>query len=223
MLDGPTGSGKTLVAEAVRQELDSTGVYACTTKSLQAQFKASFPYAKVVMGRANYPCSGKEDQFPLIHAGRVWFAYWLMLCAGKTKDWIDTFILNKYGKVIDGRPVYSGQEYDDTVHGKKLDLTPYPGMPIYVGIDFGLSPAIVPGQSRSARRGQSRIAGCGPIVFRGPSPYTRRSMRDAPHAIGAIRQGPHAHRASCRFRAPSWACLGDYPILPCASPLRPRA
>ncbi|MDP2620998.1 MAG: phage terminase large subunit [Hyphomicrobiales bacterium] len=72
------------------------------------------------------------------------FAYWLLLVAGKSKDWIDLNILNKYGKVIDGKPVYS--EYDDQVHGKPLSLTPIDGMPIRIGMDFGLSPAAVPGQ-----------------------------------------------------------------------------
>jgi Rad3-related DNA helicase len=67
MLDAPTGSGKTLIAEAVRQILDSSGLYICTTKSLQDQFVASFPTAQI-RGRANYPCSGHEDQFPLINA-----------------------------------------------------------------------------------------------------------------------------------------------------------
>lgn len=77
------------------------------------------------------------------------FAYWLMLCAGKTDDWINTFILNQYGKVIDGVPVYA--EYDDTEHGRKLELSPIDGKVIHVGVDFGLSPAISVGQIHNGR------------------------------------------------------------------------
>jgi Rad3-related DNA helicase len=58
VLDAPTGSGKTLIAEMVRRRLrkkDTRAVYVCTTKGLQEQIVADFPYAKVLKGRANYP------------------------------------------------------------------------------------------------------------------------------------------------------------------------
>lgn len=71
-------------------------------------------------------------------------AYWLLLVAGKKKEWIDLFILNKYGKVIDGLPVYS--EYDDSYHCRGRTLEPVDGMAIRIGMDFGLSPAAIPGQ-----------------------------------------------------------------------------
>lgn len=54
LLDGPTGSGKTLVAEMVRRELDVTGLYVPHTKTLQEQYLDSFDVPKL-MGRANYP------------------------------------------------------------------------------------------------------------------------------------------------------------------------
>lgn len=55
MLDAPTGTGKTLIGELVRREMDvARGLYVCTTKSLQAQMLADFPYARVLKGRANY-------------------------------------------------------------------------------------------------------------------------------------------------------------------------
>lgn len=56
-LDGPTGVGKTLIAEGVRRLLvpDMRSVYTCTTKLLQDQFERDYPYAKVLKGRANYP------------------------------------------------------------------------------------------------------------------------------------------------------------------------
>ena len=82
-------------------------------------------------------------------------AYWLQLVAGKSKDWIDMYVLNKYGQVIDGKPVYP--EYNEEIHGKKMSLHPIPGMPITVGIDFGLSPAAVPLQVSA--KGQCLIFG----------------------------------------------------------------
>jgi len=66
-------------------------------------------------------------------------AYWLMLANGKSKEWIEMFLLNKYGKVIDGLPVYP--EYNEHLHGRSLALRPIPGLPITIGLDFGLSPA----------------------------------------------------------------------------------
>jgi ATP-dependent DNA helicase DinG len=55
VVDAPTGSGKSLIAEIVRQRLGITANYVCTTKSLQDQVLAAFPYARVMKGRANYP------------------------------------------------------------------------------------------------------------------------------------------------------------------------
>ena len=55
ILDAPTGSGKTLIAEAVRQVLRARALYVCTTKTLQNQFARDFPSASVIKGRNNYP------------------------------------------------------------------------------------------------------------------------------------------------------------------------
>lgn len=64
VLDAPTGSGKTLVAEAVRQGLGNVnGLYVCTTKSLQDQFAHDYPYASVLKGRANYPTERYPSAF----------------------------------------------------------------------------------------------------------------------------------------------------------------
>jgi Rad3-related DNA helicase len=54
-LDAPTGTGKSLIGELVRRELDvARGLYVCTTKSLQGQLLDDFPFARVLKGRANY-------------------------------------------------------------------------------------------------------------------------------------------------------------------------
>ena len=54
LLDAPTGTGKTLIAEMVRAQLDTAGLYVCSTKTLQDQFARDFA-AAVLKGRANYP------------------------------------------------------------------------------------------------------------------------------------------------------------------------
>jgi len=54
LLDAPTGTGKTLIAEMVRAQLDTAGLYVCSTKTLQDQFARDFS-AAVLKGRANYP------------------------------------------------------------------------------------------------------------------------------------------------------------------------
>ncbi len=55
MLEAPTGTGKTLISEAVRRLVGRSGVYTCTTKSLQHQVLNDFDYARVLKGRNNYP------------------------------------------------------------------------------------------------------------------------------------------------------------------------
>ena len=54
-LDAPTGSGKTLIGEMVRRELEAHALYVCSDKSLQDQFARDFPYSSVLKGRSNYP------------------------------------------------------------------------------------------------------------------------------------------------------------------------
>ena len=55
VLDAPTGSGKTLIAEMVRQRMgfDLTA-YVCSSLTLQDQFEEDYKYAAVAKGRDNY-------------------------------------------------------------------------------------------------------------------------------------------------------------------------
>ena len=75
-LDAPTGAGKTLIGEAVRQLVRQRwqakhGLYLCTTKSLQAQFLHDFPYARLIKGRANYPTLDEPKRFDVKGARRL--------------------------------------------------------------------------------------------------------------------------------------------------------
>lgn len=63
MLDAPTGTGKTAIAELVRRRLQVRGLYVCTTKSLQDQVDRDFDYARVLKGVGNYipPAAPRTD------------------------------------------------------------------------------------------------------------------------------------------------------------------
>src|SRR5690606_13138650 len=70
-LDAPTGAGKTLIGEVVRQLVRSGHhgprlaqcLYVCSSKSLQDQILHDFSYAKVIKGRSNYPTYDQPHLF----------------------------------------------------------------------------------------------------------------------------------------------------------------
>jgi len=64
-------------------------------------------------------------------------AYYIRQMAGKTQDWINVYIDANYGYVQDGKPVYP--EYNDRIHC--IECEPIYGMPLILGVDFGLTPA----------------------------------------------------------------------------------
>lgn len=76
-------------------------------------------------------------------------SYYRDLIAGKAKNWIDVYVLNKLGSIQDGKPVY--QEFRRDVHVAKEPIEPIPDLPVYVGIDFGLTPAAVFAQKLRGR------------------------------------------------------------------------
>lgn len=70
--------------------------------------------------------------------------YYLTRKSGKTNDYIRVFYGAEYGFIQDGKPVYP--EYIDGVHCPPTDIPPDPKWDLYVGVDFGLTPAAVMGQ-----------------------------------------------------------------------------
>lgn len=68
ILDAPTGSGKTLVAELVRRALATRALYLCVDRGLQDQVLRDFAYCKVIKGRRNYPTAVRPQAFPEITA-----------------------------------------------------------------------------------------------------------------------------------------------------------
>jgi hypothetical protein len=67
--------------------------------------------------------------------------YYNKIIQGKSKDWINVYVLNKIGAITDGRPVYG--DYDESVHLADEPIIPAPHVPIVVGMDFGLTPCAV--------------------------------------------------------------------------------
>jgi hypothetical protein len=94
---------------------------------------------------------------------------------GKTKAWIDAFIHGKYSFVADGKPVYP--EYNDEVHVAKTELEWRAGLPLYLGMDFGLTPCTRhrPAHPRPAPVAGARRNHVGRTWGRSGSPSTRWS------------------------------------------------
>lgn len=62
-VDAPTGSGKTLIGEMARRQMDVSGLYVCSDKALQTQFMRDFEqYAREIKGRNNYPTELRADK-----------------------------------------------------------------------------------------------------------------------------------------------------------------
>jgi hypothetical protein len=72
------------------------------------------------------------------------YEYYLRMVAGKSDDWIKVFVLGQYGTTADGKPVYP--EYNDKVHVAEKEIEVNRNLPVYLGWDFGLTPACIVGQ-----------------------------------------------------------------------------
>jgi hypothetical protein len=67
---------------------------------------------------------------------------------GKSKAYIDVYILNEYGATHDGRAVH--REFSKDTHVAE-PLTPWPGVPLIIDADFGLTPALTFSQKMRGR------------------------------------------------------------------------
>ena len=67
--------------------------------------------------------------------------YYERIRAGKSEDWVKVYISGEYGFVQEGKPVYP--EWRDTTHVANEALAPIEGLPLIIGLDFGLTPAAV--------------------------------------------------------------------------------
>lgn len=65
--------------------------------------------------------------------------YYMEKLTGKSKDHVRVYYCSRYGFVSDGRPVI--HEYHDETHTAREMLEPVKGLPLIIGLDFGLTPA----------------------------------------------------------------------------------
>ena len=75
--------------------------------------------------------------------------YYPNIVQGKTKSWIDVYVMNKLGSIQDGKPIYP--MFAPDVHVAKEEIPVAASIPVYIGIDFGLTPACVFGQKIRGR------------------------------------------------------------------------
>lgn len=68
--------------------------------------------------------------------------YYLKAKANKGAEWIKVYINGDYGFALDGKPVYP--DYRDNVHCRAFELSFR--RPLFIGLDFGLTPAAAFGQ-----------------------------------------------------------------------------
>ena len=82
------------------------------------------------------------------------YQYWLDQVPNKSRQWIKVFLQGLFGTIEDGLPVYR-DDFNDDFHVSPHELVPLPRLPIYLGWDFGLTPACIVGQVTTT--GQLRI------------------------------------------------------------------
>lgn len=75
--------------------------------------------------------------------------YYPNIVQGKTKSWIDVYVMNRLGSIKDGKPVYP--MFAPDIHVAREEIPVANGVPVYIGIDFGLTPAAVFGQKVRGR------------------------------------------------------------------------
>jgi hypothetical protein len=82
------------------------------------------------------------------------YKYWLDIVHGKDENWIRAYVLNEFATVSAGKPVF-GDHFSQTYHVSQNKLWPLKDQTIFIGFDFGLTPAAVFAQV--APTGQLRI------------------------------------------------------------------
>lgn len=67
--------------------------------------------------------------------------YYPKIITGKSKQWIDVYVMNRVGVAFDGLPVYPS--YREDIHRSRVAIVPVDGLTVYIGIDFGLTPSAI--------------------------------------------------------------------------------
>jgi hypothetical protein len=92
---------------------------------------------------------GYEDNPAAENRANLPAEYYSRMVSGKTRSWVNVYVMNKLGSTTEGRTVYPSFRDDKHVATKKLQ--PVPGLPLLVGVDFGLMPAAIIGQRLRGR------------------------------------------------------------------------
>ena len=83
--------------------------------------------------------SGYEKNESAENVNNLTNDYYRNIIRGKTKSWIDVYVMNRLGTIEEGRPVYN--EYNESIHLAKEPINIPDNAQIVVGLDFGLTPA----------------------------------------------------------------------------------
>jgi hypothetical protein len=67
--------------------------------------------------------------------------YYPTMIQGKSADWIKVYVLNELASLHDGKPIYP--DFNRGLHVAKEEIQAIPGVPLIVGVDFGLTPSAV--------------------------------------------------------------------------------
>ena len=67
--------------------------------------------------------------------------YYENISIGKDPEWVRIYVQGQHGFICDGKPVYP--EFRHSLHVAQEPLKPNPHLPIYCGVDFGLTPAMI--------------------------------------------------------------------------------
>ncbi len=69
--------------------------------------------------------------------------YYPNIIRGKSKSWIDVYVLNRLGTIEDGKLVYGSFREDTHLASENIEFA---DTTVYIGLDFGLTPSAVFGQ-----------------------------------------------------------------------------
>lgn len=67
--------------------------------------------------------------------------YYTNIMKGKDPDWVKVYVEGNYGYLKEGRPVFPN--YNDQIHIFTPEMKPIKGIPLVIGMDFGLTPACI--------------------------------------------------------------------------------
>lgn len=135
--------------------------------------------------------------------------YYAGQMAGQPEWYIRRMVRNEFGFSRDGKPVYD--DFADATHVAPEPLDPVPGLPVAIGMDFGLTPAAILGQQMpsgqwrildeliSPRAGVKQFAGpllsllaarypgAEPVIWADPAGNTASQNDDTESAISTLR------------------------------------